>query len=372
MPRLNLQTSLCQTFGIQYPVLLAGMADASGPTLTAAVSNAGGLGILGATFLTPEQIRDWIRKTRTLTSKPFGVDVVFPSGIPVAGETADLTQQVPQRNLEYVAQLQQRLGVQGAKHLKWEWGLSEAYTRRQMEVVLEEGAPVFASGLGTPEWVIREAKLHGMTTLSLVGTCRAARRMVAQGVDVVVAQGYEGGGHTGKVGALTLIPQVVDAVHPTPVVAAGGIFDGRGLVAALALGAVGVWLGTAFLATPEAGVDFIDVGYTNQASLDIWKQAVIRASESDTEVTRLYTGKTARYLKNKLIDVWEREGTGYLPMPFQALLINPLISSLRESSLHEYQSGFAGQAAGAIREIKPAGQVVAEIVDQAHRILQEQ
>ncbi len=371
MSKLGLHTPLCDRLGIRYPILLAGMADASGPTLTAAVSNAGGLGILGCTFLTPDQIRAWIRRTKELTAKPFGVDIVFPGGIPTTGETSDLGRQLPPQHTEYVAGLQQRLGLQEAQYLKWEWGLSEAYTRRQMEAILGEGAPVFASGLGTPDWVIREAKAHGMITLSLVGTVRAARRVVAGGVDIVVAQGYEGGGHTGKVGTMALIPQVVDAVRPTPVVAAGGIFDGRGLVAALVMGAVGVWLGTAFLATPEAGVDFIEIGYTNRSALDTWKEALLRASESDTEVTRVYTGKTARYLKNKLMEVWEKEGPEPLPMPYQALLINPLISSLREAGLKEYQSGFGGQAAGAIHEIKPAGQVVRKLVSQANAILNE-
>lgn len=367
--KLTLHTPLCDLLGIKYPIILAGMADASGPTLTAAVSNAGGLGILGCTFLTPDRISAWIRKTRSLTDKPFGVDIVFPSGIPTHGETADLVRQLPKSYLDYVESLRQRLGLTEPKYLRWEWGLSEDYVRKQMEAILEEGAPVFASGLGTPEWAVKEAKAHGMITMSLVGTVRAARRVVGEGVDIVVAQGYEGGGHTGKIGAMTLIPQVVDAVHPTPVVAAGGIFDGRGLVAALALGAVGAWLGTAFLATPEAGVDFIDIGYINQESLDHWKATLLAAAETDTEITRIYSGKTARYLKNKLIDLWNKEGPEPLPMPYQALLINPLLSSLREAGMKEYLSGLAGQAAGAIRQLKPAAQVVREIISGAEELL---
>lgn len=369
MSPLNLKTHLCDMLGIEYPIILAGMADASGPKLAAAVSNAGGLGMLGATFLRPKHIREWIRRTKDLTDKPFGVNCVFPSGIPEQGEKNDLSRRIPEEHREFVRSLQRELGLSEPKKLKWEWELSETYTMKQFEVILEEGVPVFSSGLGTPEWVVKECHARGMKVISLVGTVKAARTVASRGVDVIIAQGYEAGGHTGRIGTMALVPQVVDAVRPIPVVAAGGIADGRGLVAALALGAVGVCVGTAFLATPEAGAEFIEVGYTNEEGLRAWKEAALRATEADTLITRVISGKPARYIKNRLIELWEEKGPRPLPMPYQSILMSPLLSSLRENNKREFLSGYAGQIVGILKEIKPAASLVREITEQAAALL---
>jgi NAD(P)H-dependent flavin oxidoreductase YrpB (nitropropane dioxygenase family) len=178
-------------------------------------------------------------------------------------------------------------------------------------------------------------------------------------VDIIVAQGSEGGGHTGRVGTLPLVPLVVDAVAPTPVLAAGGIGDGRGLVAALTLGASGVWLGTAFLPTYEAKFS------------ELWKQQILSATEEDTLVTKIFTGKTARFIKSKLIEMWEAEQGPTLPFPLQILLTMGLNEAAAESGMKEYTSAAAGQICGLLGEMKTAKQVIEEIIEQAMYVLEE-
>jgi NAD(P)H-dependent flavin oxidoreductase YrpB (nitropropane dioxygenase family) len=188
---------------------------------------------------------------------------------------------------------------------------------------------------------------------------RNARQVAEDGADVIVAQGYEAGGHTGKVGTLVLVPQVVDAVSPTPVVAAGGIGDGRGLAAALVLGAQGVLCGTVFLATYEAMIpEFI-------------KQRIIKYNEEDTRISRIYTGKTARVMKNKLVEIWERSGTPTLPMPIQSMINNKLLRGLKKSNNLEYLTSFAGQVIGMIKELKKADDIVFGMVNEAVGLIKE-
>jgi enoyl-[acyl-carrier protein] reductase II len=203
-----MQTRLTDVLGIEHPVMLAGMGGVSYSRLVAAVSEAGGFGCLGASTMGPEKMVEEIRAVRALTDKPFGVDLL--TAMP-----GDLVGQVRQ--------------------------------------IIDEGASVFVAGLGVPRDVVELCHERGVIVINMCGKVRHAIAAVEAGCDIVVAQGTEAGGHTGQVATLPLVPQVVDAVGDrVPVVAAGGIFDGRGLAAALALGADGVWVGTRFIATPEA------------------------------------------------------------------------------------------------------------------------
>ncbi|MES4791928.1 MAG: 2-nitropropane dioxygenase, partial [Chloroflexota bacterium] len=177
------------------------------------------------------------------------------------------------------------------------------------------------------------------------------------GVDLIVAQGTEAGGHTGRVATMALVPQVVDAVAPTPVVAAGGIADGRGIVAALALGAIGVWCGTAFLVSEEA----------NQP--DLQKQRILAATDEDTRVTRLYSGKTMRNITNPLIEAWEAAGIPALPMGLQGLLVQDLVYSCRQAGREDLLMNAAGQISGMLDRIRPAREILHDMVAQAARIL---
>jgi len=378
-----LRTKLCDMLDIEYPIILAGMGGASGPTLAAAVSNAGGLGVLGAAALNPDQLRDWIEKTRSLTDKPFGVDLLLPKIDlpPMSGKfpISDLKAFLPAEELAFVDRLKKEIGIPDVEMPPLDVDsdmLSGA--KKLMDVILEERVPVFASGLGNPESIIPQARAQGMKVIGLVGNARNARRVASTGADIIVAQGHEAGGHTGRIGTLALVPQVVDAVHPLPVVAAGGVGDGRGFVASLAMGACGVWVGTAFLLAHEACIDCpkdwalnlgVDPYDLEQWEIDDWKDKIIEATEEDTRVTRIYTGKTARFISNKFIEAWERAGGKTLSMPLQTLLVCDAEVGLRKGRMTDYISGFGGQIAGMLRERKSAKQIVDEMVEGAISIL---
>jgi NAD(P)H-dependent flavin oxidoreductase YrpB (nitropropane dioxygenase family) len=197
----------------------------------------------------------------------------------------------------------------------------------------------------------------GMKVLGISGNVKNAGRIAKAGADLVVAQGHEAGGHTGRIGSMALWPQAIDAAAPTPVLAAGGIGDGRGLAAALAMGCAGVWVGTRFLASKEGG------------ALDIQKQAIVNATEEDTRRTTIYTGKTSRATYNRFHDLWEESGLEPLRFPTQVVLASAIVDMFNSAGNVDYVGPFAGQVSGLIDEIKPAGQIVEEMIEQAADIL---
>jgi enoyl-[acyl-carrier protein] reductase II len=314
-----MRTRVTSLLGIEHPVLLAGMGGVAYAPLVAAVSAAGGFGCLGASTMTEDELVAEMAAVRDATDRPFGVDLL--TALP---------------------------GGMAAK----------------VDHMAEAGATVFVAGLGVPTDVIEQCHQLGMVVVSLCGKVLHARRAVDAGCDMVVAQGTEAGGHTGRVASMPLIPQVVDAVGgEVPVVAAGGIFDGRGLAAALALGADGVWVGTRFIATPEARAV---AGY---------KEALLRAGEDGTTVTRAYSGKTMRVLTNPYTEQCERHPEELLPFPHQVAravaagalhlggdLATPGVDPQREC----YP---AGQGVGGVEGLLPAGELVRRFVDEAERAL---
>ena len=374
MARPVLRTALCDMLGIEYPVILAGMGPVAGgisgsvatAPLVAAVSNAGGLGVIGGAGFSAERLRQEINDVRSRTDRPFGVDLLLPSnfmGGAAGGELPrDPRELVPAETRAGLRKLAEGLGI------AWEEApldprLGQAPRRsggmsdEQMEVVIEEKIPVFASGLGSPAPWMDRLKANGTKVLCLVGNVKNAKRVAGIGADAVVAQGTEAGGHTGRIATFALVPQVIDAVAPTPVIAAGGIADGRGLAAALALGAVGAWCGTAFLVAEEA----------NQPTTQ--KQRVLDAGDEDTKITRLYSGKTMRNINNPLIEAWESSGLQALPMGLQGLLIQDLVYSVRQSGREDLLMNAAGQASGMLTRIRPAADILHDMVAGAAEIL---
>jgi nitronate monooxygenase len=367
MGTYTLRTRICDLLGIEYPILLAGMGPTAGggrgsaatAELVAAVSNAGGLGVLGGAGFAPDALRAEIRRIREMTDKPFGVDLLFPSNAvrPVeAAQGGDPRALIPPEYWEIVKRLKEQFGLpdvraERPRELRT-WRVED-----QVEVVLEERVPVLASGLGNPAPYVPRCHELGIKVIALVGNTKNARRVAQGGVDIIVAQGTEAGGHTGRVGTMALVPQVVDAVAPIPVVAAGGIADGRGVAAALALGAEGVWCGTVFLATYEANL------------YDWQKQRILQATEEDTIVTRLYSGKTMRNITNPLAEAWEALGVKALPMGLQGLLVADLVASARAAGKDELLMNAAGQAAGMITRLRPAREVVEDLVRGAVEVL---
>lgn len=313
----SLHSPICDLFGIEYPIMLAGMGGVTTAPLVAAVSNCGGLGVIGAATMEPEELRDEIRRTRELTDKPFAVDLLAP---------------IPDQ------------------------------IRPQVQVMFEEGVRIFVAGLAVPSDFIEEMHERGVKVIVMCGKVRHAQKSEAAGADVVVAQGTEAGGHTGEVGAMALVPQVVDAVR-IPVLAAGGIVDGRGVVAALALGAQGAVIGTRFVASQES-----------QAAAG-YRQAIVEARDDSTMRTRAYTGKTARTIRTRYAEEWEQKADQIQPFPMQVMISTQqgVMDYMGRTGRFDPERTFqpAGQGAGAIHEIKPAAEIFQEIVREAEQIIRE-
>ena len=359
MDRPMLRTSLCDLLGIEYPICLAGMGAvgrATPPGLVAAVSNAGGLGVMGGSGLGPEDIRRRIRETKELTSKPFGVDLLLPASVAQVEETRTAVRQQLRRDyprhVEFASSLLAEFDLPDV-YVEDEMVMSPRHIREQVQVVLDEKVPVFAAGLGDPSWVVPMAREQGVKVMGLVGNVRNAQRQLKANVDIIVAQGYEAGGHTGKIANFALIPQVVDAVAPVPVVAAGAIADGRGIAASLALGAVGAWVGTAFLLADECQIP------------ETHKDQIISGSAQDFVITRAYTGKTARDYKNTVIEAWDNSGIEPLPMPLQRVLMEDFVHAAEKAGRFELTNNPAGQIGGMLTERKPAARIMQELVEGA-------
>jgi NAD(P)H-dependent flavin oxidoreductase YrpB (nitropropane dioxygenase family) len=375
MSRPTLRSEFCQRVGIEFPVVLAGMGPVAGTgdpvataDLVAAVSNAGGLGVLGGVAYSPDALRDQIRKIRSLTDKPFGVDLLLASTFLIprpAGKLPSMpsSSAMPKEHLDAVKRVAEELDIElePAPPEEEQMGSwvppGKSWAGAQMEVILEEEVPVFASGLGTPAVFVDALEANGATILSLVGNVHAAKQVAHDGAHYVVAQGTEAGGHTGRIGTLALLPQVMDAVAPKPVIAAGGIASGRALAGVLAIGAEAAWCGTAFLVSEEA----------NQPELQ--KQRILDAAAEETIVTRLYSGKTMRNITNPLIEAWERQQLSALPMGAQAILIRDLTHSIRKAGREELLMNAAGQTAGMLSKKRPAKEILDEMVAEAAQIL---
>jgi enoyl-[acyl-carrier protein] reductase II len=314
-----MHTRLTDLLGIEHPVMLAGMGGVSYSELAAAVSAAGGFGCLGASTMGNEAMVAEMAAIRTATDRPFGVDLLtaMPGGM-----------------------------------------------TEQVEMIIEGGASAFVAGLGVPTEVVDLCHRHGVFVVSMCGKVDHAVRAVEAGCDLVVAQGTEAGGHTGKVATFPLVPQIVDAVGSrVPVVAAGGIFDGRGLAAALSLGADGIWVGTRFIATPEArGV----LGY---------KEKLLESHEDETTVSRAYSGKTMRVVRNAVTDYYDAHPDELKKFPEQ------LSVAYNTGTMHLGGDSFtdgvdrdrecypAGQGVGGIAELVPAGELVRRFVVEAEAAL---
>ena len=309
---MTLHTPLCDLLGVKHPIMLAGMGGVSYAELVAAVSNAGGYGVLGMAGRTPEFIRDEMRKVKSLTDKPFGVDLL-------AASPESLTAAV--------------------------------------EIIIEEGASSFVAGLGVPMPIMEKLKKAGLKVMVVCGAVKHAVKAEQAGCDAVICQGGEGGGHTGLVGTMPLVAQAVEAVK-IPVVAAGGLYDGRGLAAALALGATGVWMGTRFIASEEAHAG------------ELYRQAIIEAADEDTIRTRSYSGKPMRVKKNPYVDEWETRPQDIQAFPMQAMVSHQAgamggIGGQIEG-LDPDKSCFAmGQSAGGVHSVMPAGEIVAQLIQEA-------
>ncbi|MGC7846674.1 enoyl-[acyl-carrier-protein] reductase FabK [Desulforudis sp. 1088] len=305
-----IRTKLCDLLGIEYPVLQGGMAWVSDARLASAVSEAGGLGIIGTGHAPPDFVRDQIRKAKEYTDKPFGVNVMLLS----------------------------------------------PFVEEVMKVILEEGVAVVTTGAGNPGKYVPALQARGTKVIPVVPSVALAKRLERAKVDAVIAEGMESGGHIGELTTMVLVPQVVDAVK-VPVIAAGGIGDGRGVAAALALGASGVQMGTRFVCAEECTV---------HARV---KEAILKAKDRDTVVTGRPTGHPVRCIKNKLTRQFEELEARCRPVEeFEKLGIGRLRAAMVEGDT-EYGSVMAGQIAGLVSEIKPAKLIIEELMAGAVEVM---
>jgi len=353
-----MHTPICDLLGIEHPIV--GFTPSE--HVAAAISRSGGLGVLGcvrfndATEL--DKVLDWM--DASTEGRPYGVDVVMPATIPAEGAAIDLNQLIPAGHREFVELTLARLGVpplpDGSQAADGVLGWLHSVAREQVEVALRHPARLIANALGPPPPdVIASAHERGMLVAALAGKAAHARSHVAAGVDVVVAQGYEAGGHTGEIATMVLVPEVVDAVGPdVPVLAAGGIGSGRQLAAALALGAAGVWMGSAWLVTSE---------YASLSPVPAVREALLAATSSDTVRSRIYSGKPARLLKNRWTAAWSEAGApDPLPMPLQNLLVAEAHQRLMQSGDPDVVPMPVGQIIGRMNEVRPVAEVMTALV----------
>lgn len=351
-----LHTRLCDEYGCEVPIV----AFAHTRDVIAAVVNAGGIGVLGASGFTNDELRAnirWIRER--VGDKPFGIDLLLPASFVEADNREDYDAMIPQEHRDFVQHLKSDNHIPDPKtppasEIQDPNRIRRA--RQLLDIVFEERVPIFASGLGSPAFAIEQAHAVGTKVWGLVGLPRQARRQLDAGVDVIIAQGYDSGGHSGTVGTFSLVPEVVEMAEGTPtiVLAAGGVATGRHLAAALAMGAQGVWTGTIWLATHESETDMF------------LKQRLVDAHVEDAIQSRAMTGKPVRQLRSKYSDAWKQPGAPEpLPMPLQGLLVGNLLAGIKDAHMEDWMTTPAGQSVLGVRAIRPAAEVVASMVDQA-------
>jgi NAD(P)H-dependent flavin oxidoreductase YrpB (nitropropane dioxygenase family) len=346
----TLSTPITKLFGIKYPILLAGMNVAAGPALAAAVTNAGGLGVIGGVGYTPDFLKkqvEFLKADLVDKSAPFGIDLLLPQ---VGGNARKTNKDYTEGNLPDL-----------------------------IEIICKSGAKLFVSAVGVPpRWATDKLHAHGIYVMNMIGAPKHVQKALDAGVDIICAQGGEGGGHTGDVATSVLIPLVVDLCRgkkspmngqPILVVAAGGIFDGRGLAMALALGAEAVWVGTRFVAAEEAGAS------------KYHKDLVVKASVHDTIRTVMYTGRPMRIFKTDFTSDWEENrqpeikkltSQGTVPIEHvQDLIKQGKLPMPDTNTAVAMRPWLMGQAAGAINEVKPAKAIIDEMVATAVAIIRQ-
>jgi NAD(P)H-dependent flavin oxidoreductase YrpB (nitropropane dioxygenase family) len=354
-----LRTPICDQLGIAHPIF----AFTPSEHVAAAVSRAGGLGVLGCVRFNEAEDLDAVLSwmDENTDGKPYGVDIVMPAKVPDEGTATDLGKYIPDGHRRFVDDTLRKLGVpplpeDGDPDAAGVLGWLHSVARSHVDVALRHRPALIANALGSPpKDVIDLAHSHNVPVAALAGKAEHALRHVANGVDIIVSQGTEAGGHTGEIATMVLTPEIVDAVGDRAhVLAAGGIGSGRQIAAALALGAGGVWMGSYWLTASE---------YQLAGPADAIKQALVAAGSDQTVRSRVYSGKPARLLKTKWTDAWDEPGApAPLPMPLQNLLVNEAHQRIMRSGNPEVVSMPVGQIVGRMNAVRPVAELIAELV----------
>jgi nitronate monooxygenase len=363
---MNLRTPLCDRLGIEYPIVQSGMGGVAGPELVAEVSRAGALGIIAGLNLTADRVRQAIRAVRAKTDRPFGVNLFMPDQLRPPVDPATIPDETTRAVQGVLNGFRRRLGLPTTTDRP---PAVPDLIPAALEVILDERPPVFSIGLGNPEPALVSAcRERGIQVMAMVTTVEHARTVERAGVDMVVAQGAEAGGHRStwikpptveavSIGTLTLVPQIVDAVR-VPVIAAGGIADGRGLVASLALGASGALLGTRFVATREATVP------------EFQKKTLLEAEAEATTVTDAVSGLWARFVRNTYTTEYDAARAPVFPALLQSRAAQDIFGYAGEQAAPEWFPMATGQSVGLVHDLPGAAEVVERIVREARAVLE--
>jgi NAD(P)H-dependent flavin oxidoreductase YrpB (nitropropane dioxygenase family) len=346
---MSIRTVICEQFGIETPIFgFVHSVDAA-----AEVTRNGGIGIYGGTRDTPDEIRERLKRLREMVgNRPIGIDLVLPPNMPDHDDRDFIEKQLPQAHRDFVEGLIKKYDVPKASKagMRSRFVRSKDMAIAQIEAVLESDVDILACGIGAPPEVLRRAKKLGKKTVALVGNRNHATRALASGVDILVAQGHDAGAHTGPIGTFSLVPQIVEVAGNTPVLAAGGVATGKHIVAALALGAVGVWVGTAFLATKEYGL--------SESILE----KLLAAGSEDTVISRADSGKTLRQIRTAWSEEWAKaDAPSPLKMPFQDILVGDLLGAIDEHDIKALVHYPAGQSIAYVNERSTVKDVMARL-----------
>jgi NAD(P)H-dependent flavin oxidoreductase YrpB (nitropropane dioxygenase family) len=356
-----MQTQLARDLGLEFPIF----AFSHCRDVVAAVTRAGGMGVLGALYFTPDELEielNWIDEH--CDGKPYGVDLVMPAKVelPAGVKAEDLEGQledmITQKHRDFVEEVLAEYNVpplpddvQRGHHLL---GWTDATARPQIDVALQHSPALLVNALGPPpKDIVDTAHEHGIKVAALASSPRHARKHVDNGVDIVVAQGTEAGGHTGEISSVVLWPQVIEGIAPTPVLAAGGIAHGSQIAAALAMGAQGAWTGSIWLTVAESDL------------MPLALEKLLEADSTQTVRSRALTGKPARQLRTAWTDAWERpDSPGYLPMPLQFMLVADANARITRSGNRDLTGFPVGQVVGMMDHVQPAKDVVRQLVEE--------
>lgn len=352
-----MQNVLTERFGLKYPIF--GFAHSI--DVICALAEAGCFAVYGATRDTPEEIEERLTLIRSrIGDKPFGVDLVMPRGMPEFADKQAVIDQLPQEHTEFVKGIYKKYDIPPATKpgMRSRFLRSDEITNRQVDAVLSSDVNIFACGIGAPPAVVAEAKRRDMTTLALVGHPRHAQAALRAGADLLVAQGHDAGAHTGPIGTFSLVPQIVDVAEGTPVLAAGGVATGRHIAASFALGAQGVWMGTAWLTSHEHALHEVIV------------EKLLAAGSDDTIISRANSGKTFRQIRTAWSEEWAKpDAPKPLQMPHQDMLIGDLLGAIGEHEIKPLMHSGAGQSIAYSTEQKSVADIVSDLVTQTKEAL---
>ena len=355
----SLNTALCKRLGIEVPIF--GFSHSI--DVTVALAEAGGFPVFGAAREGPDKIREDIALIRRRPgSKPFGVDLMYPKLAGDESSREEARKKLPPEHVAFAEKLRAKYSIPAPTKPNFfaDQIRNQAFFKAQTEAVLDSQVDAVVTAVGLPKDVVQAAKARGKTTFALVGAARHATAACEAGIDILVAQGYDAGGHTGPVGTYTLVPQVVEAAGGLPVLAAGGVGHGRQIAAAFGFGAQGVWLGTAWLATREYGTP------------PVLLRKILAAKSEDTVITRAHSGKPCRVIRSKWSDEWDAEGAPKpLPMPYQHVLTGELLAAIEEHQVEPLVYEAAGQSVAWFNELTTVRAIVERLTAETRAALDE-